>query len=310
VVPRSPDEEALGGSLADFDSLVFSPARPALDETVPWSAPRPAEGLAGPPPCRPSPPPPPAPLAAPLFPDGDLAAVPLPRFLAVLHTGQATGALSLARGAQRRLVLFDRGAPVFATSNAPADRFGATCVREGLLDRPALRALLAGLRPGETTSAAMLSRGLLTSERRAALVEEQVKEIVWSVFAWPDGAYRFSFAPLPARERIALAIFPGELILEGMRRAAPLDRLRAALPPSLALAPAPDPAFDLHRLALRSREAEMLAHADGTKGVRDLVALSGLAEREGLAFLQACRHMGILAEVEQVLASTRRMGFL
>jgi hypothetical protein len=230
--------------------------------------------------------------------------------LAVLYTGQATGALSLARAGERKLLLFERGAPVFATSSLPQDRFGAVCVRHGVLDAASLRALAAGLRPGETTAAALLERGLLGPERRAALVEEQVKEIAWSAFAWPEGTYRFSFAALPRRDRLPLALFPGELILEGMRRAAPLDRLRAALPPSMALAPAPDPAFDLHRLSLRSREAEMLACADGTKGVRDLVALSGLAEREALAFLEACRHMGILAEVEQVLASTRRMGFL
>jgi len=33
-------------------------------------------------------------------------------------------------------------------------------------------------------------------------------------------------------------------------------------------------------------------------------------ERDALAFLQACRVMRVLDEVERVLASTRRIGFM
>ncbi len=54
----------------------------------------------------------------------------------------------------------------------------------------------------------------------------------------------------------------------------------------------------------------MLAHADGTKTVADLVVLSGMPERDALAFLQGCREIGVLDEVSQVLSGTRRIGFM
>ena len=95
-----------------------------------------------------------------------------------------------------------------------------------------------------------------------------------------------------------------------MRRVSSLERLREDLPGEVALAPAPDPPFPPARLGLRPLEAELLACADGTKAVADLVSLSGLPEREALACLQACRLLGVLREVERALASTRRMGFL
>jgi len=309
AAPAPDERDVLAEELRDFDSLIFSQARPALDEVVirPLRAPE-VEGLA-----RPLPgtePPAARREESAVLPAGDLARAGLPRLLTVLHTGRATGALSLRRGEEKRLLLLSGGAPVFGTSNLPQERFGALCVREGILRPAALTALLRALRPGDTTAGALLARELLTPERRAELVAMQVAEIAWGAFAWREGTYRITLGPLPARELVPIDLFPGELILEGMRRAATLPQLREALPPEVALAPAADPAFELHRLQLRSREAELLAHADGTKRVADLVALSGLPEREALAFLEACRAMGLLDTVERVLASTRRIGFM
>jgi CheY-like chemotaxis protein len=249
--------------------------------------------------------------ARPAPPDrGDLAATRVPRLLAAFHVAQATGVLTLQRGKVKRLLLFDRGVPVFASSNLPADRLGAFCVRRGLLTQAAREALARSLAPGERTADALLAKGILTEKMRAEIVAEQVRSIVWSTFEWRDGSYRFQVAALPRREIVKLALFPGDLILEGILRTAALPDLRRDLEASVALAPAPDPAFELYALGLRPAEAHLLALADGTKSVADLVALSELPERESLAFLYACRLMGVLDEVERVLAGTRRMAFM
>ena len=254
--------------LDDFDSLVFSQARPALDELVP--APRRAEpeGLALPLPemggrrAAPA-------DRRPLLLSGELAATPLPRLLGLLLAGRATGTLLLHRGAARRLLLLDGGAPVFAASNEPR-------VPEG----------------------------------RARAAADEVAEIAWSAFEWREGTYGMTPGPLRPRQRAPGLLSPGDLVLEGMRRVATLPLLRRELPADVALARAPVPPLEVARLAILPREAGMLACADGTKSVADLVALSLLEERAALAFLQACRHLGILEEVERALASTRRIGFL
>ncbi len=267
--PPAAAGEVPGLDLRDFDSLVFSEARPALDELVP-ARPRPAEpeGLARPLPevGRPRSPPP---ERGPLRPSGQLAAAPLPRLLAALHAGCATGALLLRRGPARRILLFEDGAPVFAEARGP--------------------------------------RG---AEEPAPGAPDPVAEIAWSAFEWREGSYRIALGPLRRRERMAPSLSSGDLILEGMRRVATLPLLRRELPAEAVLARAPAPAFDLSRLAILPFEAGLLACADGTKSAADLVALSGAGERAALAFLQASRHMGILEEVDRVLSSTRRIGFL
>ncbi|HZY03419.1 MAG TPA: DUF4388 domain-containing protein [Anaeromyxobacteraceae bacterium] len=249
------------------------------------------------------------PRAAPA-PLGDLSTTRVPRLLVACYTAQVTGALTLQRGAVKRLVLFRQGVPVFASSNLAADRFGALCVRRGVLTQSQREAIMRELGPEVRTAEALLRKGLITEKRRVELVAEQVRSIIWSTFPWREGAWRLEVKPLPPRELVQLSLFPGDLILEGVLRTSTLEELRRDLPAEVALAPAPDPAFELYALGLRPAEAHLLAAADGTKTVTDLLRLSDLPEREALAFLHACRVMGVLDEVERVLAGTRRMAFM
>lgn len=236
----------------------------------------------------------------------DLASTRVPRLLVAFHTARATGALTVQRGPVKRLVLFRGGTPVFASSNLAADRLGALCVRRGVITQAQREALARELGPGRRTGEALVRKGFLTARQRAELVAEQVRSIIWATFAWREGAYRIEVKPLPERALVHLSLFPGDLILEGVLRTATLAELRRELPPPLALAPAPDPAFELYALGLRPAEARLLALADGTKAVADLLGLTDLPEREALAFLYACRLMGILDEVERILARARR----
>jgi CheY-like chemotaxis protein len=241
-------------------------------------------------------------------PRGELGRTTVPRLLVALHLGQAGGALTVTRGLVKKIVVVERGAPVYAASNVGAERFGAICVRRGVLGAERLDALRRE-HPGARTADVLAGAGLLAADKRAELVGGQIRAIVWSTFEWRDGSYEFQLGKPPAsRGPVRLAM--GDLLLEGMLRASTLPRLRAELPADAHLAPSPDPAFELYALGLRAREARLLALADGTKTVADLVRLSDAPERDALAFLQACRVMRVLDEAERVLASTRRIGFM
>ncbi len=309
-LPPSPDDLA-SGDHADFDSLVFSSARPALDDTLPGLPlhPAPAEGLAMPLPS-PGAPAPRRSLGLPSLPEGDLSSTRVPRLLAALHVAQVTGALTLRRGLLKKHVLFERGRPVFAISNLASERFGVQCVREGVLSRDDLDVLLAEIGPKAAVGEVLVARGLLSAERRTRMVADQIRETLWSTMGWREGGYRLLVGPHAKRAIVRVELRTGDLVLEGVRRTAALDELRKDLPGSLALAPAADPAFELYDLQLATGEAAMLAHADGTKTVADLVVLSGMPERDALAFLQGCREIGVLDEVSQVLSGTRRIGFM
>ncbi len=240
---------------------------------------------------------------------GDLAQTSVPRLLVAIHRGQATGALTFGRGPVRKILVFEAGAPAYAASNVAAERFGPICVRRGIVTQERLDELRRDAPPSVRTADVLAVAGLLTHAKRAELVAGQIRAIAWSTFDWREGAYEFQLGrPPPSRVPVRIAM--GDLVLEGILRTSTLARLRAEVPADAHLAPSPDPAFELYALGLRPKEAHLLTAADGTKSVADLVRLSELPEREALAFIEACRVMGVLDEVERVLASTRRIGFM
>ena len=296
------------GSPAVVDA-VEAPLQPALDREVPAPlhplAPQPALAAA-PPETLPH-----RPARAPEEPPprtGDLARVTVPRLLVALHQAQATGALTVVRGPVKKILCVERGIPVYAASNVGSERFGSICIRRGVVTAERLDAMRRES-PQARTGDLLTASGLLNAARRAEIIAGQIKLILWSMFEWREGSYELQLAR-PPEPRVAISLPMGDLILEGMLRASTLPVLQAELPADINLAPSPDPAFELYALGLRPSEARVLSLADGTKSVRDLASLSDMPERDALAFLQACRVMRVLDEVERVLASTRRMGFM
>jgi hypothetical protein len=240
---------------------------------------------------------------------GDLSQTSLPRLLVAIHRGQATGALTVSRGPVRKILVFEAGALVYAASNVAAERFGAICVRRSVVTQERLDELRRAAPPAASTAYVLAEAGLLAPAKRAELLAGQLRAIAWFTFEWREGAYQFQLGRPPAA-RVPLRIAMSDLLLEGILRTATLPRLQAELRPEMHLAPSPDPAFELYALGLRPKEAHLLTAADGTKSVADLVRLSELPERDALAFLDACRVMRVLDEVDRVLASTRRIGFM
>jgi hypothetical protein len=240
---------------------------------------------------------------------GDLSLTTIPRVLVAIHRGLATGALTITRGPVRKILVFEGGAPVYAASNVAAERFGPICVRRGVVAQERLDELRRVAPPAARTADLLAEAGLLAPAKRAELVSGQIRAIAWSTFEWRAGEYEFQLGR-PPTARVPVRIATGDLLLEGILRTATLPRLREELAADAHLAPSPDPAFELYALGLRPKEAHLLSSADGTKSVADLVRLSELPERDALAFLEACRVMGVLDEVERVLASTRRIGFM
>jgi CheY-like chemotaxis protein len=295
ALPLRPDEEPISAALP-----------PALDAPPAGIAPLPRDGFATPlpetrrgRPVTPDAPPPP---------EGDLARTSVPRLLVALHVGQATGALTITRGAVKKIVVVERGVPVYAASNVGAERFGAICVRRGVVGQERLEAVRRDA-PDARTGDALVAAGVLRPEARVDLLAGQIRAIAWSTFEWRDGSYAFQLGRPPAA-RVPVRLAMGDLVLDGVRRTATLPRLRADVPDDAHLAPAPDPAFELYALAIRPAEAHLLALADGTKSAADLVRLADLGARDALAFLHACRVLRVLDEVDRVLASTRRIGFM
>ena len=241
---------------------------------------------------------------------GNLKDTSIPRLLNAYYESRHSGELKLKHGNALKVIYFEAGRIIYAASNITQERFGRLCVRRGVVTEEKLKEVLAfakehNLRTGE----ALLRQGLLTAERRRELIEEQVKEIVWATFSWTDGAYGFSRMRPPQGGLVKLSVFPGNLILEGVLKQETLPGLRQRMPRSRRLFPKADPPYGLHELNLAGQQALLLAYADGSKTVEDLLALTDLSERDVLATLWALELLGVLEERNEEPKPRQRISF-
>lgn len=245
------------------------------------------------------------PARKPLPGAGSLKDTSVPRLLNAFYQGQHSGELVLHRAPAIKVVSFEAGAPVYAASNLAHERFARFVGKKGLLQPPDLDAVAALAREeGLRTGIAMVRLGVLTEAQRLALLAEQIREIIWSTFSWTDGEYSFTRGK-PLRADLArLAVFPGELILQGWLQE-PLVALRARMPLARVLAPAADPPYLLERLPFTNAQAQVIALADGTKSVADLLALTDLSERDALGLIVALAQLGFLEEKQPSVARQR-----
>lgn len=127
------------------------------------------------------------------------------------------------KGGIEKIVFFDQGRPVFASSSEPRDRMGELLVREGKItasqyERCQAVVAESGRRMGEI----LVDFGYLKRRELLPAVRRHVEDIVYSLFQWDRGTYHIALDATPSSERIRLSRHPAALVLEGIRRK--LDR--------------------------------------------------------------------------------------
>lgn len=238
--------------------------------------------------------PPPAAVGGPNSRRGELRDN-LPALITAFYLSRETGELGVQRGKVKKVVYFEHGAPVFALSNLLADRFGQFLVRVGKIKPEQLQdATAVAAQSGRRTGDVLIERGLLKDNERFYFVGQQVKAIIYSLFAWEEGSYVMSFKERPTAESIKLDLHPANLIVRGIKKLYKPERLQRLLRPEDRLGPASASPYQLGEVELERWEAELLPRVDGSRTVSELVAQAGRPEHMVLGFLVAMRSLGLL----------------
>jgi CheY-like chemotaxis protein len=239
-------------------------------------------------PPRPPPRPAPRPRAPPTDlsrPEGKLEEN-LPDLITAFHLAQQTGELTLQKGKVKKTLYFEKGRPCFAISNLVNDRFGPFLVRVGKISLPQLEIVQARAdQSGKRTGEVLVEMGLLREEETLYYVAQQVKAIIYSLFAWEEGQYRLHFADRAGQEAVKLDLHPANLIIRGVKKLYKPERLAALLAPGERLVPAPEPAYALHDVELERWEAELLSRVDGGPSVSEILAMARRPEHVVYGFL-------------------------
>lgn len=219
----------------------------------------------------------------------------LPGLIAAFYQSKETGELHCQRNKVKKVVYFEAGVPVFALSNLAGDRFGQFLVRVGRIKPEQLQDVaVVAAQTRRRTGDVMVERGMLKETERLYFVGQQVKSIIYSLFGWDTGQFVVTFREAARAESIKLDLFPGNLVIRGIKKLYKPDRLARIVASQDRLMPAQQPAWQLHEIELERWEAQLLPRIDGTRTNAELIALANRPELQVKGFLAAMLGVQIL----------------
>jgi hypothetical protein len=214
--------------------------------------------------------------------EGDLADLDLPMLLGRLFAAGASGRLVVGEGRVTKTVYFEAGRPVLATSTSPDDRLIEIRARRGLVTQAQHQmACRAAYESGRRMGAVLVDLGLIEASELLPVIREHHEELVLSLFAWTDGAWRWEAGALASPSQIRLLRHPGALVREGLRRGYPVERVwrRLGSPRNVFVLELRGDTSDAIA-AIANDPAERLVPLlfDGVRSLDEVMKLSGLAD--------------------------------
>lgn len=212
----------------------------------------------------------------------------------ICRTGE-TGTLYLQHGEVKAALHIREGKVVFASSTDPDFRLGELLLRHGRIGYEDYERAAAALRPGKRFGTILVEMGVLSPKDLYHYVVEQVKEIIFNLFTWTEGRYRFEMGPAASKELITLNINTADLVLEGIKRIESWQRIKEAVGSLETLYEvAPDLEKRLEGVTLTEGERRLLDLVREKKRLGDILRQSPFPDFEACRLLWAFSILGLV----------------
>jgi hypothetical protein len=222
---------------------------------------------------------------------GRLSQVGLPQVLSYLEVSKRTGVLSMVNAGIHKSVYFREGKVVFAASSVTQDRLGEVLLRGGKISADEYLRLASHIRGGQRLGKALVEGGVLSPKDLWWAIEQQVREIVWSLFSWEDGYFHFEENDRPEREKITVDLGVEKLIIEGIRRIDGSGAIRKHFIPVDSILITTDKAAPLE---LEPHEKHVIDLVNDERTVADVCEESEIGESETRKVLHTFLSVGTL----------------
>ena len=136
---------------------------------------------------------------------------------AVLNLLKKSGLLVIEHTGALKQIWWQEGEVVFAASSSPTDSLGEFLVRHGRITRAQAETAFAQAGVGRRQGRVLVEMGLITPRQLWWAVRNQVLEIIYALFNWKTGHFRFFDGEVLAEEKIQLAVSAANLKAERAR---------------------------------------------------------------------------------------------
>ena len=221
----------------------------------------------------------------------------IPDLFTFVHLGRRTGVTELTCSdpttghGQSTKVFFQKGDPVFASSDKEGLRLGDLLLRMGRIskkdrDRCLKRQRAGGPHLGQV----MVAEGLMTEPELSSCLKVQVSEVIFDTFEWVEGSFAFYDDVSPPPDAVTLEMDIQNLLMEGVRRMDERGRLAEVFPDLDAVVDVLGNRESLRQsLTLTPEEWQILFLVDGRRSLKEVATLAGNPDE--LASLQVLNRL-------------------
>jgi len=235
--------------------------------------------------------------------EGDLSRVQLPDVLSFVGMIRGNGKLTVRLQDLERSIVWKDGEIIFAQSNSIEDTLGHFLIRNGKINQEQYDESRAKVNATTRHGKVLVQMGIISPKDLWWSVQNQVLEIIYSLFEWKEGVFAFyetSDEELSG-ERIVLQLNSSSVIMEGIRRLDEMARIRGKVT-SLAMVveKIPGAAPNFEELEMNETEIEVYNAIDGQRSVRELIRRSELTEFEVMRIVFQLLSARLVEEVHEV----------
>ncbi len=163
---------------------------------------------------------------------GNLRDFNLTQLLNLINLARKTGTLSIEASGQQAQISFKEGKLVFASLGDQDGHLAQVLYKAGRLSQEQTRTILsrAGTTSNKRLGMMLIEAGHLSQDDILRSVRQHTQDVVFRVFTWPVGTFRFEPNVLPPEDRITVPINLENIIMEGTRRVKEWEQLQDELP--------------------------------------------------------------------------------
>lgn len=203
------------------------------------------------------------------------------QLLNLINLARKTGTLYL-EGAQKNAYLcFREGKLIYATLEGVEDSLPAILQRANVFTTEQVQMIQANMagRTDRDIAQVLITSGRLQQQVVVKSVRDSILNLVYQVFSWHEGQFRFEPSKLPVQGKITTSIALENVIMEGSRRVKEWERLQDELPDlDIPLKFAERPTTPLRDVNLSVEEWRVISFVSPSNTIRQIAQFNNMSE--------------------------------
>lgn len=212
---------------------------------------------------------------------GNLRDFNITQLLNLINLARKTGMLSVEASDQQAQICFKEGKLVFASLGTRDGHLAQVLFKAGKLSQEQTRTILSRVRTTNDKRLGMMliEAGYVTQDDILRSVLKHTQDVVFRVFTWLDGTFRFEPNILPPEDRITVPISLENVIMEGTRRVKEWEELQDELPNlEMALRFTDRPNVRLRSISLNVEEWRVVSFINPRNSMRQIAKANSMSD--------------------------------